>query len=203
MDLARALATFHGVVVMPAVGIDTDVVVKWSSIIDHCRNIVFVDDFVAIKPKCVRTVMGLPVGLNGDPMPLSRRHSSDIPESPSTLTADRSVLHASIELVPEDPNHASWHPVIAPSVCEVGDELAQVIRLRWGELPVILQAESKSVGTLATELVDCSLGLFRVETAGPVGIIDLGHLESGITLVDDIGDLPDAALVFYCLPSPA
>ncbi|RDW89969.1 uncharacterized protein DSM5745_01744 [Aspergillus mulundensis] len=188
---------------MPRIRIQTSAELKRPIVRNRRGDIINLEDLRPIQPNLkVPRVSRLPIHLQDNLMPLARAHGAQVGKGPRGLVADCPRLHARVQLVPLQPDHGGRHPVLAAAIGEVGDELREVVGL-GGELPVLLQAEGEAVEACVAAFVDVVLHDFGVVSAAVAAVIGLDGFDGGGTLVDDVGDLFDLAVVFLVDGVPA
>jgi len=179
---------------MPAISIKPNTELESPSIINSSRNVTLIENLLPIKPKLILTrPIRLPRSLNLNLMPSPSTNSRQVRERLRLLRTDTTLLDARVELVADEPDHAGRHVIVAAGVAEVGDELRDVVRLGWRELPVVLQSEGEAVEATVAAFVNVVLDDFRVVPAAVTGIVDLGHLQRCWALVYHVRHLLHSA----------
>lgn len=203
-NLSCTLGPLHLLIIMPAISIKTNTELESPAIINGRGDVPLIQQLVAIQPELIFTsAIRLPSRLDDNLMPLSSRDSRKARERFNLLRTDAALFDAGVELVANQPDHAGGHVIIAAGVAEVGDELGDVVRLGWGELPVLLETEGEAVETGVAALVDVVLDYFRVVASRVAGVVDLRHLQGCGALVDDVSHFLYSAAVFLIGRAPA
>lgn len=209
-DLAEALATSHLVIIVPAVGIETDTELEEAVVVEGGGDAVLLVHLDAVEPDLeVAGAIGCPLNLEDDLVPLAWGDGTEVGASDDVAAAVGlavvAVDVASVQLAVLGPDHGGGHPVIAAtaSTRAVGNELGKVVGL-GRRLPRIGQAEHEAVEEFITTLVALvvvDLGVVAVMVRGAKVV--LGHLESRGALVDNIGNFRDSSLSLCANEVPA
>lgn len=133
-DLAEALAASHVAIVVPAVGIQTDAELVDVVVVNGGGDAVLLVDLDAVEPDLeVTGVVGRPLDLEDDPVPLSSTDGGKVGASDDVAAAVGLAVVAidisAVELVVLDPDHGGGHPVVATTTGTraVGNELGNVV----------------------------------------------------------------------------
>lgn len=112
------------------------------------------------------------------------------------------VFGPSVKFIAFEPYHRCWDPIIAFEILVISKvryELGNVHTASFVDWPVLLKAECKSVETFVVEFItvkDVCFGVKSVASCIPIVIPDLSGLDRRVSLVEDVGNLLNCALVF-------
>lgn len=124
---------------MPSIRIQPNPELERAVVIHRRRDIMLIQHLDPIKPHLIESrAIRLPTRLDNHLVPHARGNRGKVTKRLGLLRADAPLLDARVELVSDQPHHARGHVVVAARVGEIRDELRDVVRLRWGELPVLL-----------------------------------------------------------------